>query len=118
MTQICLVIFSVFVVEGLLRSNFFSCLDSTLTVIKKITYLIPRNNVSDHWKEKAVLKYAFRLMGYSLRILFVFTLMLSLFFLLSFLSNDFLALLMSPLGVIETAMIAVGYTYLRKLVSR
>jgi hypothetical protein len=118
MTHIFLLMFCVCVVEGLARSNFLSSLALILTVIKKISYLIPKNNVSDHWKEQAVVKYAIRLMGYSLRILLIFTLILSLSFVLTFLANDFLALLISPLGVIESASIALAYSYLRKFLSK
>ena len=56
-------------VEVFIRLNFLSHLDSTLKVTKRVTYLIPKGNISDHWKEKVIPAYALRIMKHSLQIL-------------------------------------------------
>ena len=102
-------------VEFFIRLNFLSLLDSMLKVTKKVTYVIPQNNISDHWKEKVVPAYALRIMKYSLQILLILLLVISLFLIADFFFNDFLALTLSLIGIIESMVFAFGYAYLRKL---
>ena len=101
-------------VEFFIRLNFLSHLDSTLKVTKKVTYVILQNNISDHWKEKVIPKYALRIMKYSLCILLILLLMLSLFFITDIFLNNFLAFTLSWIGIIESMVFAFGYVYLRK----
>jgi len=102
-------------VEIFIRLNFLSILDSMLKVTKKVTYAIPQNNISDHWKEKVIPAYALRIMKYSLQILLILLLILSLFLIADFFINNFLALTLSLIGIIESIVFAFGYVYLRKL---
>ena len=102
-------------VEVFIRLNFLSHLDSILKVTKKITYVIPQRNISDHWKEKVIPVYALRIMHYSLQILLILLLIMSLFFISDFFFNDFLPLTLSLIGIIESMVFAFGYVYLRKL---
>ena len=101
-------------VEVFIRLNFLSHLDSILTVTKKVTYVIPQNNISDHWKEKVIPVYAFRIMKYSLQILLILFLILSFFFIAVFFLNNFLVFTLSLIGIIESMVFAFGYIYLRK----
>jgi ABC-type uncharacterized transport system permease subunit len=84
-------------------------------VTKKVTNIIPKNNISDHWKEKVIPVYALRIMKYSLQILLILLLIISLFFIVGFFLNDFLASTLSLVGIIESMVFAFGYVYLRKL---
>ena len=102
-------------VEFFIRLNFLSHLDSILKVTKKVTNIIPKNNISDHWKEKVIPVYALRIMKYSLQILLILLLIISLFFIVGFFLNDFLASTLSLVGIIESMVFAFGYVYLRKL---
>ena len=102
-------------VEVFIRLNFLSHLDSILKVTKRVTYVIPKNNISDHWKEKVIPAYALRIMKYSLQILLILLLILSLFLIADFFFNDFLAFTFSWIGIIESMVFAFGYVYLRKL---
>ena len=102
-------------VEVFIRLNFLSHLDSILKVTKKVTNIIPKNNISDHWKEKVIPVYALRIMKYSLQILLILLLIISLFFIVGFFLNDFLASTLSLVGIIESMVFAFGYVYLRKL---
>ena len=100
--------------EVFIRLNFLSHLDSILTVTKKVTYVIPQNNISDHWKEKVIPIYAFRIMKYSLQILLILFLILSFFFIADFFLNNFLAFTLSLIGILESMVFGFGYIYLRK----
>ena len=102
-------------VEVFIRLNFLSHLDSILKVTKRVTYVIPKNNISDHWKEKVIPAYAFRIMKYSLLILLILLLIMSLFLITNYFFNDFLAFTFSLIGIIESMVFAFGYVYLRKL---
>jgi hypothetical protein len=101
-------------VEVFIRLNFLSHLDSILKVTKRVTYIIPNNNISDHWKEKVIPAYALRIMKYSLQILVILLLIMSLFFIPNYFFNDFLAFIFSLIGIIESMVFAFGYVYLRK----
>jgi len=102
-------------VEVFIRLNFLSHLDSILKVTKKVTYVIPNNNISDHWKEKVIPAYALRIMKYSLQILLILLLIMSLFLITNYFFNDFLAFTFSLIGIIESMVFAFSYVYLRKL---
>ena len=102
-------------VEVFIRLNFLSKFDSILKVIQKVTYIIPKNNISDHWKEKVIPVYAFRIMKYSLQILLILSLILSLFFISDLFLNNLLAFTLSLIGIIESMVFAFGYVYLRGL---
>ena len=101
-------------VEVFIRLNFLSHLNSILTVTKRVTYVIPKSNISDHWKEKVIPAYALRIMKYSLQILVILLLIMSLFFITDLLYNNFLTFTFSLIGIIESMVFAFGYVYLRK----
>ena len=101
-------------VEVFIRLNFLSHLDSILKVTKRVTYVIPNNNISDHWKEKVIPAYALRIMKYSLQILLILLLIMSLFFIADYFFNNFLAFTFSLVGIIESMVFAFGYAHLRK----
>ena len=114
MIHLFLALVCILSVEVFIRLNFLSCLDSTLKVSKKATVVIPNNNISDHWKEKVIPAYALRIMKYSLQILLILLLIMSLFFVTDYFLNDFLVFTLSLIGIIESIVFAFGYVYLRK----
>ncbi len=115
MTHILLLLVCVLSVEVFIRFNFLSLLDSILKVTKKVIHVISQNNISDHWKEKVVPAYALRIMKYSLQILLILLLILSFFIVVDFFFNDFFALTLSLIGIVESIVFAFGYVYVRKL---
>ena len=115
MIHLLLSLICILSVEVFIRLNFLSHLDSILKVTKRVTYVIPNNNISDHWKEKVIPAYALRIMKYSLQIFLVLLLIISLFFIADFFFNDFLAFTFSLIGIIESMVFAFGYVHLRKL---
>ena len=114
MIHFLLLLVCILSVEVFIRFNFLSLLDSMLKVTKKVTYVIPQNNISDHWKEKVIPAYALRIMKYSLQILLILLLIMSLFFIADYFFNDFLALTLSLIGILESLVFAFGYVFLRK----
>ena len=102
-------------VEVFIRLNFLSHLDSILKVTKRVTYVIPNSNISDHWKEKVIPAYALKIMKYSLQILLILLLIISLFFITDLLYNNLLTFTLSLTGIIESMVFAFGYIYLRRL---
>jgi hypothetical protein len=83
-------------------------------VTKKVNYVFWKSNISDYWKEKVIPAYALRIMKYSLQILLILLLIMSLFFIADFFFNDFLAFTLSWIGIIESMVFAFGYVCLRK----
>lgn len=114
MIHLLLLLVCILSVEVFIRLNFLSLYDSMLVVTKKVTYVIPKNNISDHWKEKVIPAYALRIMKHSLQILLILLLIISLFFIADFFFNHFLAFTFSLIGIIESMVFAFGYVYLRK----
>lgn len=115
MIHFILLLVCILSVEVFIRLNFLSHLDSIIKVTKRVAYVIPSNNISDHWKEKVIPAYALRMMKYSLRILLILLLIISLIFIADYFFNDFLAFTFSFIGIIESMVFAFGYVYLRKL---
>ena len=114
MIHLLLLLVCILSVEVFIRLNFLSHLDSILKVTKRVTYVIPQDNISDRWKEKVIPAYALRIMKYSLQILLILLLIMSLFFIVDFFFNNFLAFIFSLIGIIESMVFAFGYVYLRK----
>jgi hypothetical protein len=114
MIHLLLLLVCILSVEVFIKLNFLSHLDSILKVIKRVTYVIPNINISDHWKEKVIPAYALRIMKYSLQILVILLLIMSLFFITDLFYNNFLAFTFSLIGIIESMVFAFGYVYLRK----
>ena len=118
MIHLFLILVCILSVEVLIRLNFLSYLDSILRVTKKVADVIPKNNISDHWKEKVIPVYAFSIMKYSLQILLILLLIMSLFFIADLFQNNFLTFTLSLIGIIESMVFAFGYVYLRRLFSK
>ena len=115
MIHLLLLLVCILSVEVFIRLNFLSRLDSILKVMKKVTYVIPRNDISDHWKEKIIPAYALKIMKYSLQILLILLLIMSLFFIVGLFHSNFLAFTISLIGIIESMVFAFGYVYLRNV---
>lgn len=115
MNHLLLLLVCVLSVEVFIRLNFLSNLDSILKVTKKVTYVIPKNSISDHWKEKVIPAYALKIMKYCLQILLILLLILFLFFITDLFYTNFLAFTLSLVGIIESIVFAFGYVHLRRL---
>ena len=115
MNHLVLFLVCILSVEVFIRFNFLSILNSILNVTNKVIYIIYNENVSDDWKEKVVPAYALRIMKYSLQILLILLIIMSLFFITDFIYTNFLTFTLSLIGIIESIVFAFGYVHLRRL---
>ena len=118
MIHLLLLLVCIASVEVFIRLNFLSILDSILKVTRKVTYAIPRDNISDHWKEKVIPTYALKIMKHSLQTFLIFLVIMCLFLISGLLYNNLLALTLSLIGIIESMVFAFGYIYLRRLFTK
>ncbi len=114
MTHLLLSLVCILSVEIFVRFKFSTHLSSILKVAKRVTYIIPKRNISDHWKEKVIPKYALSIIKYSLQMLLILLSIMSLFLIIDFFFNEFLVFTLSVIGMIESMVFGFGYFYIRK----
>ena len=117
MTHFLILLICIASVEIFVLSNFTSIFFSLLEVKRKVFHVLSHKKISDHWKERAILAYALKIMKYSFQMLLILLGILSLFFIADFFSNDFLNFSLSLIGITEAAVFALGYSRLRKFLS-
>ncbi len=115
MIHLFLLLVCILSVEIFIRLNFLLLLESIFRVMIKVTHVISKNSISDHWKEKIVPVYALKIMKYSLKILFILFLIFSLFLIADLFFKKFLAYTLTWIGIGESIVFAFGYIYLRKV---
>ena len=115
MNHLLLFLICILSVEVFIQFRFFSLLGSMLVVTKKITQVIPQDKISDHWKEKIIPVYSFRMMKYSLQIFLLLLLIISLIITADFFLNNFLSYTLTLTGVIESVIFASGYFFIRQV---
>ena len=101
-------------IEIFIRLKFLYLLDSFRKVAIKVTGVINAGNISDHWKEKVIPKYALTIMKRSIQMLLILLLIISLFFIVDYIKSDFIKFSLSLVGLIDSICFAFGYVYLRK----
>ncbi len=116
MNHLILFIICLFSTEILIRSNYISLVNLTIKVSKKATHTISNKNISDHWKENIIPKYSLQMMKYSLQMLIIIFLIISIFVIANNFFGGFLAFTLSWNGIIESILIAFSYAYVRKLI--
>lgn len=116
MIHILIAIFSIFTIEIIRYFKLFNKLQNTLITSKKIFHIVITKKISDHWKEKVILKYSQLLLLSSLQIIGIFALILIIYFIFSYLNFTFSNYLLSILGIIETSAIVLIYLYIKKLI--
>jgi hypothetical protein len=118
MSHLILLLICIISVEVFIRIGFLSILDSILRVTRKVTHIIPKENISDHWKEKVIPVYALRIMKLSLQVILIISCILFIIFAADLFVVDFLSLSLSFIGIIESMVFAFGYVHLRRLVKK
>tara|TARA_B100000902_G_C27207875_1_gene862655 strand:+ start:411 stop:767 length:357 start_codon:yes stop_codon:yes gene_type:complete len=116
MNHLALLLVCILSVEVFFRFNFLLLLNSILKVTKKVIYIIPKENISDHWKEKAIPAYALKIMKFSIQIFLILLCIISFLFITDIFLSDFLVYTFSFFGVIESIVFASAYVYLRESV--
>tara|TARA_Y100000768_G_C23855615_1_gene623187 strand:- start:530 stop:886 length:357 start_codon:yes stop_codon:yes gene_type:complete len=103
-------------IELFIRLDFLAVLNSILKQIKKVVYFLPNKKISDHWKEKVIPTYAFKLIKLSLQVFLIIICIICIFLVADILFNDFLIFTFSFVGFIESIFFVFVYVFLRKLI--
>ena len=111
---ICLTIIIYEFIRYFQLKNFFN---QSLKIYQKIIKLFRLEKASDFRKEKLLLNYSKSLFLLSLKIFIVILLILILLYILSFLSESFIDLIVSIFGIIELTFIFMIYHILRKKIN-
>jgi hypothetical protein len=121
LTDIVLIVVSLVVVEAVMRLNPLSHAVKLLAISRRSLHVITSRAISDHWKEKALLRYAFIMFGCTLQIFLRLSAALiagaGLIFLAEYVSDSTLLLaqrLAEPQGLLISSIAAVAYWSLRK----
>lgn len=112
--HILLICSSVLIYEFLKLVKFTNILKSNLKIYQKILKLFKYKNASDFRKEKLILNYSKLLFILSVKIFLILFFILIFIYISSLLSNFFLNLVFSILGIIEYGIIFIIYHLLRK----
>ena len=116
LNHITLIICCALSVELFIYSNFRLIVFSLVAVLQKAIKIISSENISDCWKEKAVPLYALSMFKYSIKSFFIILLIIIIFYLPTFLLNDFIHQSISMLGIIESIVFCIAYLKIRKIV--
>ena len=87
---------------------------SNLRIYKKIFRLMSYNKGSDHRKEKLIFNYSKSLLLISIKTIIILISILVFMMTLNLLSNSFLNLVISILGILELSVIFLIYHLIRK----
>lgn len=101
--------FKFFNLKNLLGKNFI--------IFKKILKLLQYKNVSDNWKEKALLNYSKFLFISSFKIIFIIGIIFSVAFIIYKIEKNFYFYILSFMGLFETTILFIIYFYLRKIIN-
>tara|TARA_B100000941_G_C28474166_1_gene538177 strand:+ start:701 stop:1024 length:324 start_codon:yes stop_codon:yes gene_type:complete len=103
-------------VEFFIRSDFKLIVFSLMAVSQKAIKIIKSDNISDCWKEKTIPIYAISMFKYSIKSFLILILILTIFFLPSFLVDNFFYFSLSIFGIIESIVFCLAYFEIRKII--
>lgn len=113
-----LVLTSVLAVEVALRLPLSTTLSRLAKHGQRAAHILRSSRISDHWKEKAIPKHAFRIFKASLQLLVFLVLVLAPFIILDLLGRaveaDLLENLVTVWGTLASILIAFIYIALRR----
>ena len=101
--------------ELLIKFNYTNYVKSIILLAKKASTLISNKKISDHWKEKIIPVYSFKMMKFSFLMLIIILLIIFLFFITGSYFDYFLEFIFSLKGIISSIFIAFCYLYFRNL---
>lgn len=116
LVHIVLIICCMVSVEFLIRSDFKLIVFSLMAVSQKAIKIIKSDNISDCWKEKTIPIYAISMFKYSIKSFLILILILTIFFLPSFLVDNFFYFSLSIFGIIESIVFCLAYFEIRKII--
>ena len=112
--HLLLVCSTIIIYEFIRFVNFTDIIKSNLKIYKKIIKLFNFKKVSDFRKEKLILNYSKSLFIISIKIFSILICILIFILFLNLLSNSFLNLVISVIGIIELTLVFIIYHQLRK----
>ncbi len=115
--QILLTCSTILIYEFIKLVKLKDIIKSNLKIYKKIIKLFNFEKASDFRKEKLIFNYSKSLFKISIKIFVILICILIFIFLLNQLSNSFLNLAISFLGIIEITLIFIIYHRLRKIIN-
>ena len=112
--QLLLIFSTILIYEFIKFVKFLDIIKSNLKIYKKIIKLFIFNKTPDSKKEKLIFNFSKSLFITSIKILAILMCMLIFMLFLNQVSNSFLNLIVSILGIIEITLIFIIYHQLRK----
>ncbi len=112
--HILLVCSSILIYEFIRYIRFIDILKSNLKIYQKILKLFKYKNISDFRKEKLIFNYSKSLFIVSIRIIAILISIIILLLILNILSNSYLNLIISILGIIELSIVVMIYHLMRR----
>ncbi len=112
--HILLIFSSVLIYEFIKYFNFLNIIKSNLKIYKKILKIFKYKNVSDFRKEKLIFNYSKSLLLVSIKIIGILIFILVFMIILNLLSNSYLSLVISILGILELSIVFLIYHFIRK----
>ena len=102
-------------IELLIKFNYLNYVKTLIILTKKATSLIINKKISDHWKEKIIPIYSYKMMKYSFLMLIIIFLIILLFFITVNYFDYFLEFIFSFKGILGSILISFSYLYFRNL---
>jgi hypothetical protein len=112
--HILLIFSSILVYEFIRYVKFTDIIKLNLKIYQKILRLFKYKNVSDFRKEKLIFNYSKSLFIVSIKIVTIFILIIIYLLTLNKLSNSYLNLIISILGIIEFSIVFIIYYLIRR----
>ena len=113
-THFFTILFSIFVVEIIKLLDLVLKLKKIFSISKKIIKIIISKKISDNWKEKFLLKSSFMLLINSFQIIMVLLIILTLFFIGTYLNDEFFSFILSLAGLCEMTISIFLYITIKK----
>ena len=105
--------FSVIIYEIIKFSKFLNNFTIILKLTKKIIHTLLSKKISDHWKEKILLRYSLNIFLSSLKNLLILILILIIIFLINYFNNEFVSFLLSLKGLSIVSIYMLFYYKIR-----
>ncbi len=112
--QLLLICSAIIIYELIKYTKLLKIIKSSLKFYKKILNIFKFKKASDFRKQKLLFNYSKSLFIVSIKIFIILLSVLLLIFILNFLSNSFLKLVVSILGIFEISIIFIFYHQIRK----
>ena len=112
--QLLLICSAIIIYEFIRYVQLIDIVKSNIKIYQKILKLFQYKNASDFRKEKLILNYSKTLLLISIKIIVILISIAAFMIILNLLSNSYLSLVISVLGIIELSIVFMIYHLIRK----